>query len=1464
MKTKISRIGKKSLSVVIALMMIVSTMLVGMVSVSAATVTATVYIDCTNQSDLGSSTKIPNIYAWYGDGTKMTDAWPGKAMTRVSDTVFKYEFTFDTDTVDTDNNTVKVIFNNGSTQTSNIELKDSQNAGSDWITTSKIFTVDSNLTNNNYTGNWSTYSGGSGDATGNYYYAYWDANAKINKFVQMDKDAKNEGSYIIRVSTNNSSYAPLTNSNQFKISNAQSTDKDEANNILSESGAKSVNWSTGFSTSRVSKSKSLTEVGFSVDTTYHDLKIENIGSNTDFYIQYTPSGTSGLDGNIRVWSVTDYEGTTEPTTAPTDPTEPTTAPTPTTNYYIGGRFGERWDENSTNHRFASTATTGLYKYETGKTVSQLSAEYYDYNVNLPQYFIIHEGNALKDNGNFYCGEEINGTGSLHNFQLAKNSSNAVKLTKYNDNNTTANRLIRFNDSGNTSTGAVTIWLDASDTSAMKLYYTVDGESDVSGTLKANSTVYATSSNKLDRITLTTKMNGEAVESAVTMTDAGNVNGIYYYSYKLTADVNAVQFDYSVGGTAKTKTASCVEGKNVYSLDNDSWSVYEIDKSKAYKSGLWVDVQPSVVHTNIALIKWTNKKGNNGKDGNNYKLYIPGGVSLKLPVYSTADYVTINGTTVNDGDTFTFDTSSEYKVKIGSDSTEYKLKVMQSGSASLYTTTSADLPTASTGKMLEKTPYLNGGFMTVSNEGKIVNDVQTLAQIKGRGNSTWEASGVYYGKYAYNIKLASAIIPLNKFDKDAKSKSFCLLANNSDESSLRNILAYDAATKAGLANTPNYEVVDVYNNGEYLGSYLITEKVDVALDKKLVEGDPVDKYHTYTYDDTKKKQATYNYGSGTFEFSYVETGSVAAGVDIETKSYLLEFDLRERAQAEHCWFKTPEGQYIALKTPEDLNEEEMRFIIRKWCEAEDAVYNKSYEEASTLVDMKSFAQVYLIQEWSKNLDAAATSYYIYYDGRQANPKWQATPIWDYDWAFGGHKDQKDYKPNGDSDANNTLDDPSGWFAKYKTILQKDGEKGDYKNSWNFQAQLANNADFWNDVITVWNSGFYTSASTAISDLSTYYTNNSASYAMNEARYGFVESPQLPSDWGSNETGSTPELAKKWLVEWATNRLNWMNEKLARTAQLSGVTISPDSASYTAGETVTITATPQSPVGGAVITYQIFRKTETDADFVAGAVSSDGVFTFANANAGTYQYKVVATDAYGFTKESDVRSVTVSGVTGEHDVTIYFKSSSTYAYKPLLKLNNGDYVEMTKTETDLIGTNYSGSIKFYWYSKTVSVNSTNDNTIYIKTAGTSASGSFTSKLDSTTYYFGIDDLMEGTELVDLSNQPEYIRNYHHTARHMVSSGLASDGTLGFTKVNGIRYQMGSYNPDEVTTVDTARVASVSNTLTTASSFSIKSATAVQMLNVEKAKASLLQTQLLDVNLDGIVDIKDATLIQKALAY
>lgn len=88
MKTKISRIGKKSLSVIIALMMIVSTMLVGMVSVSADTFSpgTKIYLDVTNKTDW---TESGYIYMYmYGTGD---ESWA--KMTKVTGETYIYEGT---------------------------------------------------------------------------------------------------------------------------------------------------------------------------------------------------------------------------------------------------------------------------------------------------------------------------------------------------------------------------------------------------------------------------------------------------------------------------------------------------------------------------------------------------------------------------------------------------------------------------------------------------------------------------------------------------------------------------------------------------------------------------------------------------------------------------------------------------------------------------------------------------------------------------------------------------------------------------------------------------------------------------------------------------------------------------------------------------------------------------------------------------------------------------------------------------------------------------------------------------------------------------------------------------------------------------------------------------------------------------------------------------------------------------
>ena len=1538
MKTKISRIGKKSLSVIIALMMIVSTMLVGMVSTNAATTYftngSTIYFNSGSSSSWWDSDSAVTYIKFVQNGT---DNYSWVQMSKNSDGYY-YGNVPSLGSYD------KLLF---------VRANSSLNTNVSWDSSGNIYnntgditvsTVGSNncftltsTTGSNITGTWSNYSGGSSTVT-KYYYSYYDGSN--NQYKEM---TNNNGVYTFEPSS-----LQLGNTNgvaKFKITTSSDTSKDPAN---------SKELCVNKNNPEVTRSTAMETAGITVQLNndqYNDVQISN--KTKEYVITFTPNSSNPLTGTINV----DLKSST---------------PTPTTSYYIGGRFrtsttntfngaAYEWNADSENIPFVETETTGIYKVETGLTVADLSGQ----TANSRDYFFLITAKSGTTTS-YYGDSSVKGT--YHSFQNYSNSSTSASLGTVSGGDD--KRLIKFDDKSAT-TGVVTIFLDTN--GGMKLWYTTDGGTVTPGTLASGTTVYVRASKEISSATLSTAFNSENQETDVAMKSAGNFNGKFYYSYNLLNDADNVTFTVNFKDTtipSVTKSAGCEQGKNVYDVNAETWSAYEINKSKAYTSGLWVDVQPSVVNSSIALLKWSNQKENNGNDGNNYKLYIPGGVSLTLPVYSSADYVTINNTKVNDGGTFTFNTSTTYNVTIGSDSTTYNLKVYQSTSASLYTSTSEDLPTVSKGSVIEKTPYKNGSFMTVDKNGSIFDGLQTLAQIKGRGNSTWEASGMYNGKYAYNIKLNSKIDPLKM--GATKAKSFCLLANNADESSLRNVLAYSTGEAAGLANTPNYEVVDVYNNGNYLGSYLITEKVDVG-SSKLVDGDPVDEYHNdYTYSSTTTAEYTYN--GTTKNFGYVADATVADGVNITKKSYLLEFDLDKRAKAEHCWFETPQGQYIALKTPEDLNKAEMEFIIEKWCEAENAVYNGTYADASNLIDMKSFAQVYLIQEWSKNLDSAATSYYIYYDGRQENPKWQATPIWDYDWAYGGHSGTKAITDG--NEANNQLSNTEGWFAKYKKIVQNDNN---ILNKQNFQAKLANMTDFWNnDVKSVWDGGFYTAAKNAINALDNTYSANSASYAMNEARYGFVEKSPLDSKWGSNETGKTPEEAKTWLKNWANARLSWManNSRLGTPTELSGVTLKASASSITLGSELTLTATA-SPAGVLGVTYTFYDNntviktadassntititpevggnhkykvvasyasvefTSDEVDVTVATVDIDNVtisssktavyvnevftlkataspsdltgvkYTFykdgkaiadaTDITSNTYETKITAAESAVYTVSATLNGKTVDSATPvtvtaeiapiDKEVTIYFKSASASAYVPSLSVDGSAPAVMTRIKkgeanSTYFGSTYSGSLKFYWFYTTMTLDTSVAHTLVFTTKDNrvNAKTSYTfSPAEDNKYYFAVNNLMGDTTLVDLTDKAEYIRNYHISATHMVYSAT-SDRNIGFTwtqdaQGNYTEYAMGTYlNDNNIVTASLSDLTSSSlltipsaltpNAMLEASSapsfFTIKSATLAQKITAEAEEVSTLQYQLLDVNLDGKVDIKDSTMMQKALA-
>ena len=121
---------------------------------------------------------------------------------------------------------------------------------------------------------------------------------------------------------------------------------------------------------------------------------------------------------------------------------------------------------------------------------------------------------------------------------------------------------------------------------------------------------------------------------------------------------------------------------------------------------------------------------------------------------------------------------------------------------------------------DKSNKAKGSMVMQSADGTLVYD-GALSQIKGRGNSTWLCV-----KKPYQIKLDSKTDLLQTGDKSNKAKTWVLLANYNDQSLIRNTIALDLGYEMGMEHSMENRAVDLYYDGEYRGSYLLTEKVQI--------------------------------------------------------------------------------------------------------------------------------------------------------------------------------------------------------------------------------------------------------------------------------------------------------------------------------------------------------------------------------------------------------------------------------------------------------------------------------------------------------------------------------------------------------------------------------------------------------------------------------------------------------------
>lgn len=125
-------------------------------------------------------------------------------------------------------------------------------------------------------------------------------------------------------------------------------------------------------------------------------------------------------------------------------------------YYIAGRLQQNWNTTSKTQQF-TYVSNGQYKYETRKTVAELSVGWSADN-NYLQYFFIHTGSGLS---NSFTSSNNNG----HNFHQKLGYANALTLSS---NSTDGEKkFIKFADTSDKSSDVVIWW----EPSTNKLWYT---------------------------------------------------------------------------------------------------------------------------------------------------------------------------------------------------------------------------------------------------------------------------------------------------------------------------------------------------------------------------------------------------------------------------------------------------------------------------------------------------------------------------------------------------------------------------------------------------------------------------------------------------------------------------------------------------------------------------------------------------------------------------------------------------------------------------------------------------------------------------------------------------------------------------------------------------------------------------------------------------------------------------------
>ena len=382
-----------------------------------------------------------------------------------------------------------------------------------------------------------------------------------------------------------------------------------------------------------------------------------------------------------------------------------------------------------------------------------------------------------------------------------------------------------------------------------------------------------------------------------------------------------------------------------------------------------------------------------------------------------------------------------------------------------------LTTADGAAVTSEDDYVQGHMTLTPANGSSGVVVDSDLQIKGHGNTTWS-----WAKKPYKIKLSTKTGLLGM----PAQKNWILLANFDDKTMLRDDVAFELSRRVGMAYTPRSQFVETFLNGEYEGTYQLTESIEI--DKNRVNINSLD-----------------------------DNDVTAPNV---TGGYLMEVDYNHPGDAN--LFVGSGGMPVTMHDPDPMVPQQQAYIADYLGQVQNTLYGTNFADPSIgyaqYLDVDSFVDWYLVNEIFKNNDAIWWSSVYMYKAREG--KLYCGPVWDFDVGAGNSTMNQDA-------------DPTGWWVRNPWAA--DGQ---------WMAQLFQDPAFKAKVKARWNE-----LKASQFDTLTTYIDQRAAYLNQTQQNNFTRWPVLETQvFTEPELAGSYSGEVSYMKTWLTTRIAWMDSQI----------------------------------------------------------------------------------------------------------------------------------------------------------------------------------------------------------------------------------------------------------------------------------------------------------------------------------